>query len=564
MNHTITGAELIVQLLERQGVDRVAGIAGGAILPLHEARGGETRLRQVLARHPQAAGFIAQGMARLTGKAGVCVATAGAGLTNLLTAIADARMDSVPLVCIAGQVPLQRCGAPALQELKSGHLVDSITKANFLARSVEDLLWMIPEAFRIAESGRPGPVLLDVPEPVQSQRIALPLPPAPELRETGEDQRHPTGSAWATAAAMINAAQRPLLYLGSGVVKARAWDAARALAEKAALPTTTSLMALGSLPQGHALSLGPLGTYGRQASQRVLDECDLLIAVGARYDGRAGDSPGRLGPLAQIIDIDLDGGESGRPAGPTLALQADAARALQLLLPRVRSAAHPGWWARIDRLRADYPAEPAGASLADPGGLIAAVARLAGPEAVVSADVGQPQMWVARHYPFARPDHWLSSVGLGAMGFGLPAAMGAALAQPDLPNVCFTDDDSLLVNVQELATLAELNLPVKIVLLDPAAPGLARRLPGRLNPPHQMDWNHLSPTDYGKLAEAFGIRTWDLGQARSPQKRLEEALRAPGPALIRAPIAADRPALPKPIPRRSSLRVVEPCVDTEA
>jgi acetolactate synthase-1/2/3 large subunit len=564
MNHSQTGAELIVHLLERQGVDLVAGIPGGAILPLYEALGGDTRVRHVLARHEQAAGFIAQGMARVSGKAGVCLATSGPGVTNLLTAIADAKLDSVPLVCISGQVPQHLIGTDAFQEVKTGHLVDSITKANFFARSVEDLLWMIPEAFRIAESGRPGPVLVDVPKDVQLQRIALPLPPPPSLSETAEERRQPTGTAWATAAAMINAAQKPVLYLGGGVVKSGGWEAARAVAEKAGLPTTTSLMALGSLPDGHPLALGMLGMHGAKATNHVLDECDLLIAVGARFDDRATGQPAGFCPQAQIIHIDLDTREFGKIKMPALALQADARQALKTLLPRLRAQSRPGWLARIAALRAAFPAEPRRDSLHDPSGLIAAVAELAGPEALISTDVGQHQMWVAQHYPFARPDRWLTSGGLGTMGFGLPAAIGAALARPDLANVCFTGDGSLLMNVQELATLAELDLPVKIVLLDNAALGLVRQQQTLFYKQRHVASHYVTPTDFAKVAEAFGIPAYDLGRLSEPRAALEAAFRSAGPALIRVPVDADRQVLPMVVPGRSNLEAIgSELVDTE-
>lgn len=563
MDTSITGAELIVHLLETQGVDLVSGIPGGAILPLYEALGASTQLRHVLARHEQAAGFIAQGLARVTGKAGVCIATSGPGVTNLLTAIADAKHDSVPLVCITGQVPQHLIGTDAFQEVKTGHLVDPITKANFFARSVHDLVWMIPEAFRIAESGRPGPVVVDVPKDVQLQRIALPLPTAPTLRETGESPRAPTATDWATAAALINTAQRPVLYLGGGVVKARAWEAARALAEKAALPTVTTLMALGALPAGHPLNLGMLGMHGALATNRVLDECDLLIAVGARFDDRATGVPSGFCPGARIVHIDLDAREFGKIKTPTLALQCDAREALLRLLPRVRAEARTDWRARIATLRATYLPAPASDHLLEPAGLIAAVAKLAGREALVSTDVGQHQMWVAQHYPFARPDRWLTSGGLGTMGFGLPAAIGAALAAPELPNVCFTGDGSLLMNIQEFATLAELDLPVKIVLLDNAALGLVRQQQTLFYRQRHVASQYVTPTDFVRVAEAFGIRAWDLGRTRHPQQRLEEAFAAPGPALLRVPIAADRQVLPMVVPGRSNLEVVEQLVDTE-
>ena len=563
MDTSMTGAELIVHLLETQGADLVSGIPGGAILPLYEALGASTKLRHVLARHEQAAGFIAQGYARVAGRAGVCIATSGPGVTNLLTAIADAKHDSAPLVCITGQVPQHLIGTDAFQEVKTGHLVDPITKANFCARSVHDLVWMIPEAFRIAESGRPGPVVVDVPKDVQLQRIALPLPTAPTLRETGESPRAPTATDWAAAAALINTAQRPVLYLGGGVVKARGWEAARALAEKAALPTVTTLMALGALPAGHPLNLGMLGMHGALATNRVLDECDLLIAVGARFDDRATGAPAGFCPRARIVHIDLDAREFGKIKTPTLALQCDAREALLRLLPRVRAEARTDWRARIATLRATYPAEPPHDHMLEPAGLIAAVAKLAGPEALVSTDVGQHQMWVAQHYPFARPDRWLTSGGLGTMGFGLPAAIGAALAAPELPQVCFTGDGSLLMNIQELATLAELDLPVKIVLMDNAALGLVRQQQTLFYRQRHVASQYVTPTDFVRVAEAFGIRAWDLGRTRHPQRRLEEAFAAPGPALLRVPIAADRQVLPMVVPGRSNLEVVEPLVDTE-
>jgi acetolactate synthase-1/2/3 large subunit len=280
----LSGAELIVQLLERQGVKIVSGIPGGALLPLYQALGTSTQIRHVLARHEQGAGFIAQGMARVSGRAAVCLATSGPGVTNVLTALADAKLDSIPMVCITGQVSRHLIGTDAFQEVKTGYLAETITKANFIARSASDLLDLIPEAFRIAEGGRPGPVLIDVPKDVQMERVSFADWPAPGLAYAMPTLDH---ALIAQAAAMIDAAKRPVLYLGGGVVKARAQADALALAERAALPAAATLMALGAMPSGHPLALGMLGMHGARFTNQVMEDADLVIAVGARFDDRA-------------------------------------------------------------------------------------------------------------------------------------------------------------------------------------------------------------------------------------------------------------------------------------
>src|SRR5690349_13602757 len=354
-----SGAELIIHLLEQQGVRLIAGIPGGALLPLYEALGRSTVLRHILARHEQAAGFIAQGMSRITGKAGVCFATSGPGVTNIVTALADAKLDSVPLVCIAGQVPTALIGTDAFQEVPTVNIVRPITKASFFVRHASELWHVIPEAFRIAQSGRPGPVLIDVPKDVQTQLAGdEPIPPPairPQLAMTdNEDER------FDLVAQMIHAAHRPVLYIGGGVVKARAHRMIRELAERASLPVTSTLMGLGAIPDGHPLSIGMLGMHGARYTNLLIDECDLLIAIGARFDDRATGNPKKFAPHARIIHIDIDAGKFGKIKTADLSICADAGSATLALLERVAPDPRSLWLSRVQQLKASHPLQTPG------------------------------------------------------------------------------------------------------------------------------------------------------------------------------------------------------------
>jgi acetolactate synthase-1/2/3 large subunit len=550
----ITGAELIIRFLERQGVETVAGIPGGTVLPLYRALADST-LTHVLARHEQGAAFIAQGMARISGRAGVCFATSGPGMTNLVTAIADAKADSVPLLCFVGQVPRALIGTDAFQEVDTGRIVGAISKAFFHVGHANDLLTLLPEAFRIAEGGRPGPVVIELPKDVQTETIRAAWLPEPVRREAAAA---PDADTIAAAAAMIAAAQRPILYLGGGVTQARAREAALRLAERAQLPTTTTLMALGTLPPGHPLALGMLGMHGARWTNQALDECDLLIAVGARFDDRATGRADRFCPGAKVIHIDLDARELGKLRRPDLAIQADAGRALQALAATLTRSERGPWLARIAQLKQELPLRlPGIGDPRQPYGLIRAVARHAGEAAVITTDVGQHQMWVAQSYPFTRPERWLTSGGLGTMGFGLPAAIGAALALPQAPVVCFTGDGSLLMNVQELATLAELRLDVKIVVMDNAALGLVRQQQQLFYQGRFSGSVYAQPASCCAIAEAFGVPAYDLGIAHDADRALRVAFARPGPVLIRAPIAAEALVLPMVTPGAANTEVID-------
>lgn len=569
-----SGADLIIHLLERQGVALVAGIPGGALLPLYEALGRSTHIRHILARHEQAAGFIAQGMARLTGKAGVCFATSGPGVTNVVTALADAKLDSIPLVCIAGQVPTALIGTDAFQEVPTVDMVRPITKASFFVRNANELWHVIPESFRIAQSGRPGPVLVDVPKDVQLQ-LADEEPACADLHcELPLVSQHhaaiPTGDAsrhFDLAAQMINAAQRPVLYVGGGIVKARAHAAIRKLAERASLPVTSTLMALGSLPAGHALDIGMLGMHGARFTNLIIDECDLLIAIGARFDDRATGDPRKFAPRARIIHIDIDAREFGKIKPVDVSLCADAGVATQELLKRTPPTQRTLWLSRVNQLKHGHPLQtPDSHHLCSPYGIVQAVGAIAPADAIVTTDVGQHQMWVAQRFPFTRPDRWLTSGGLGTMGFGLPAAIGAALIAPDATTLCFTGDGSLLMNVQELATLAELHLNVKIVLLDNAALGLVRQQQELFYQERLVASVYTRPSRFVAIASAFGIPALDLSEQPDPHDALSRAIRTPGPVLIRVPIAATHHVLPMVAPGAANVdaldHIIEPALES--
>lgn len=542
MTETLTGAQITVRLLERQGIRTVAGIPGGAILPIYDALGQSTAIHHVLARHEQGAGFMAQGMARVSGLPAVCLASSGPGATNLLTAIADAKLDSIPLIAITGQVSRAMIGTDAFQEVDTYGLSIPITKHNFLVTSAEELLEVIPRAFQIAASGRPGPVLIDIPKDVQMQAIEIAEWPAP-----GAARPAPAAKAEqiAEAAAMINAAARPLLYLGGGVVHSEAATVAVDLAEKANLPTVMTLMALGAMPVDHPLSLGMLGMHAARFTNLALDECDLLIAVGARFDDRATGKVAAFCPQAKIIHIDIDPAELDKIKTAHIAITADVQEALTQLLPAVAENSREIWVDRINSLKAAHPLHMP--NLHEPlshFGLIRSVAACLDNEAVVATDVGQHQMWVAQAYPLRRPRQWLTSGGLGTMGFGVPAAIGAALAEPQRTVVCFTGDGSILMNIQELVTAAEENVNVKIILMNNGSLGLVHQQQTLFYGERLFASKFKATPDFIKVAQGFGIAAVDLDLAANPCAALMEAINRPGPCLIHASIDIEQKVFP--------------------
>jgi len=530
-----TGADLLIRLLERQGIDTIAGIPGGASLPLYDALR-SSRIRHVLARHEQGAGFIAQGMARATGRAAVCFGTSGPGATNLLTAIADAKLDSIPIVAITGQVPCAMIGTDAFQEIDTYGLTVPITKHNYLVRSADELLEIIPDAFRIAQSGRPGPVVVDVPKDVQQAAIdvaTLPEPGTPDPRPAIAP------ADVAAAAEMIAAAERPLLLIGAGVIAAGASERLRELAEKDSIPVASTLLGLGALPSHHPLFLGMVGMHAARSTNLALEECDLLIALGIRFDDRATGKVAAFCPGAKIIHVDIDASELGKIKQPALGIEGDVGDWLDIVLPRLGARRREPWLRRVDELRTEHPlATPGRDDPLQPYGAVHQTAALAGDGAIVTSDVGQHQMWAAQAFPFSSPRQWLTSGGLGTMGFGLPAAIGAALAYPERKVICFTGDGSLLMNLQELATAAEENVDVAVVLLNNGHLGLVRQQQQLFyGERYHASRFHAAP-DFAAIARGFGIEAYDLGRTADPRASLERALSRRGPCLINIPIPA--------------------------
>lgn len=538
----MSGAEIIIKLLERQGVRTIAGIPGGANLPLYDALGRQDGIKHILTRHEQGAGFIAQGMARVSGQPAVFFATSGPGATNTLTAIADAKLDSIPIICITGQVPLSMIGTDAFQEVDTYGLSVPITKHNFLVRSTEDLLRVIPDAFRIASSGRPGPVVIDVPKDVQTAEVefdAWPEPgrpdPTPELFP-GEIEH---------AATMINRAEKPILYLGGGVIQSDSAPEALAMAEKGGIPSAMTLMGLGTIPAGHPLNLGMLGMHAARYTNLALEECDLLIAVGVRFDDRATGKVPEFCPKAKVIHMDIDPSELDKIKTAHASVRGDVADVLKALLPLIEKRERAEWNGEVAALKAGHPMLVPGADdPTSPYGVILKAAELAGDRAIVCTDVGQHQMRTAQVYPFRHPRHWLTSGGLGTMGFGMPAALGAALAAPDQPVLCFSGDGSIMMNIQDLATAMEYDIPVKIILTNNNALGLVRQQQDLFYGKRYVASDYTRQVDFIKIAEGFGIRTHDLGCCDDPAATLAQALAEPGPALIHVPISPDEPVYP--------------------
>ncbi|MCK7452215.1 acetolactate synthase large subunit [Enterobacter chengduensis] len=547
-----TGAQLIVHLLERQGITIVAGIPGGTVLPLYDALSQSTKIRHVLARHEQGAGFIAQGMARTQGKPAVCMACSGPGATNLVTAIADARLDSIPLICITGQVPSSMIGTDAFQEVDTYGISIPITKHNYLVRDISELPQVISDAFRIAQSGRPGPVWIDIPKDVQTAEIeidALPEPgdraPAPEF--SAESVRD--------AAAMINAAKRPVLYLGGGAINAA--DEVRQFAEKASLPTTMTLMALGMLPKAHPLSLGMLGMHGARSTNYILQEADLLIVMGARFDDRAIGKTEQFCPNAKIIHVDIDRAELGKIKQPHVAIQGDVAEVLSQLIPQTDATDRADWSQLVADLQREFPgAIPTEGDPLSHYGLINAVAACVDDSAIITTDVGQHQMWTAQAYPLNRPRQWLTSGGLGTMGFGLPAALGAALANPDRKVICFSGDGSLMMNIQEMATAAENQLDVKIILMNNEALGLVHQQQSLFYKQGVFAATYPGMINFMQIAAGFGLHTCDLNAEEDAHAALQAAISRPGPALIHVRIDPEQKVYPMVPPGAANTEMV--------
>jgi acetolactate synthase-1/2/3 large subunit len=546
------GADRLIEALRHEGVDVVFGLPGGASLPLHDALH-DAPIRHVLVRHEAGAGHAAEGYAKATGRVGVALVTSGPGATNLVTPIADAHMDSVPTVFITAQVRSDLRGTDAFQECDVIGMTLPIVKHSIAIESADDVADAVHEAFLVARTGRPGPVVVDVPADVAKGPAraghAEPALPGYRTRST------PHGGQLRKAAHAIAEARRPVLYAGGGVVHAEASDELAALARQANLPVTTTLMALGAFPASDPRWLGMLGMHGRRVANWAMDEADLIVAVGARFDDRVTGELASFAPAAKVVHIDVDASEIGKNRAVHVPVVGDARRALAGIAERLSEldpdpARLEAWWARIDAWRAEHPprtAEHADGTIDPEAALDALQAATAG-EAIVTTDVGQHQMWAANRLKFDRPRNWLTSGGLGTMGFGLPAALGAQVARPDATVVCVTGDGSLVMNVQELATAVEEQLPVKVVLLDNAGLGMVRQQQDLFWDGRRAASALGGALDWELVARGFGVAARSVDDPDGLDDALAETLAEPGPALLRIGIPADTDCLPMFVP----------------
>jgi acetolactate synthase I/II/III large subunit len=483
MTREITGAQSLVHSLEAVGADVVFGIPGGAILPAYDPLFDSTRVRHVLVRHEQGAGHAAEGYAQATGRVGVCMATSGPGATNLVTPIADAYMDSVPIVAITGQVPSAAIGTDAFQEADICGITLPITKHNFLVQSADDIPRTIAEAFHLAATGRPGPVLVDLPKDVlQAVTGVLPheiWPPALDLAGYRPVTR-PHAKQVREAARLISSARRPVLYIGGGVLKARAAAELRILAEVTGIPVVTTLMARGAFPDSHPQHLGMPGMHGSVTAVTALQKADLLIALGTRFDDRVTGKLSSFAPHAAVIHADIDPAEIGKNRPADVPIVGDCREVIADLIVAVQAepkADIAAWWDQLRHWRETYPLgydHPADGSLA-PQYVIDRLGKIAGPETVFAAGVGQHQMWASQFISYEHPYTWLNSGGAGTMGYAVPAAMGAKVGRPDATVWAIDGDGCFQMTNQELATCALENIPIKVAIINTGSLGMVRQ-----------------------------------------------------------------------------------------
>ncbi len=539
----ITVAEALIRCLEKENVEVIFGYPGGAILPVYDALYHSSKIKHVLVRHEQGAVHAADGYARVTGKVGVCMATSGPGATNLVTGIANAYMDSIPLVVITGQVSTEQIGTDAFQEVDIFGITMPITKHNYLVKDPEKLPAIIKNAFHIASTGRPGPVLVDLPKDVAQTLIAFKYPANVKLRGYKPTYRgHP--SKIHEIAEMIKGAKRPVIYAGGGIVASDAAEELLKLAEAISAPVTNTFMGLASFPGDHPLFLGMPGLHGTRYANMAITECDLLIALGARFDDRVTMKVKAFAPQATVIHIDIDPAEIGKIVSVHVPLVGDVKMILQALLPLLEKTDRSQWLSRIRELKEEHPLSYSREGNLKPQFVIEQLSRLTGGEAIVATDVGQHQMWVAQYYRFKKPRSLVSSGGLGCMGFGLPAAIGASIGCPGKPVVLVTGDASIQMTMQELGTMIEQGAVVKIVILNNLALGLVRQLQEFYCEGRYIAVNFRFQPDFEVLAKAYGIPGYTLQTEEDVTGMLPEILSMPGPAVVNCIVPADENVSP--------------------
>jgi acetolactate synthase I/II/III large subunit len=562
LSELLSGSQIVCRVLLEQGVDLLFGYPGGAIMPFYHALPEYPGLRHVLVRHEQAAAHAADGYARVTGRAGVCVATSGPGATNLVTGLATAHMDSTPVVAITGQVPRAMMGRDAFQETDIIGITQPITKHNVLVEDIEDLADAMRDALAIAVEGRPGPVLVDIPKDVQQAKTNWAdgrtggradgprHEPASVSAAPLRSARPPVRpSALADAVRLIREAERPLIMAGHGIIQSGAYEELRTLAERTGIPVITTLLGISGFPESHPLHLGMPGMHGEVHVNRAIQQADLILGVGLRFDDRVTGNLAGFARSAKVIHVELDPSEIGKNVATDIGLVGDAREILRALLAEVAPRDCEAWRAAI----ADFvrPRHQSFRGDLSPETILGAIDEAGGGRCTIVSDVGQHQMWVAKLYPYRRPNTHITSGGLGTMGFAVPAAMGAALARPDEPVWAISGDGGFQMNMQEIATMVQEGIPVKMAVFNNGYLGMVRQWQQFFHGRRYSATPIWSP-DYVRLAEAYGIFGRRVERGDQVDDAVREAIVHPGPALVEFLIEQEANVFPM-IPPGASL-----------
>ena len=539
-----TGAKILVEGLQREGVDTIFGYPGGVILPVYDELY-DSPIRHILVRHEQAAAHAADGYARASGRVGVCMATSGPGACNLVTGIATAYMDSVPMVALTGQVPTSLLGNDAFQEADITGITLPITKHSYLVKRTVDVDQVVREAFYIARTGRPGPVLIDLPKDVTAGQIEE-VPPAPEKVHLRGYQPTLKGHTRQIdrAIELIEKAERPVIYAGGGIIASDASGELVQLAERLLCPVATTLMGLGCIPCDHPLNLGMLGMHGTVYANYAVTECDLLIALGVRFDDRVTGKVPTFAPHAQIIHVDIDPAEIGKNKQVDVPIVGDVRSVLQAVLLRLKKREdRKHWLSKVRAWMRKHPLSYRNDGCLRPQYVVQELSNLLKGEGIIVSEVGQNQMWTAQWYCFRKPRSWLSSGGLGTMGYGLPAAMGAHFARPDEVVVDIAGDGSFQMNIQELGTVAANKIPVKVVILNNMFLGMVRQWQ-ELFYDRRYSFTELPPVDFVGIAKAYGIDGLRVDQCEEVPSALRTMLDTDGPFILDVRIEREENVFP--------------------
>ena len=550
------GADAVIKLIADQGITTIFGYPGGAIMPIYDAIY-DSSIEHLLCRHEQGAGFAAIGYARASGKTGVCLATSGPGATNLITALADALLDSVPIVAITGQVPTHLIGTDSFQEIDILGMSLSCTKHSFIVTEIDELIPTIIQAFEIARSGRPGPVLIDIPKNIQTAELEFKLP----LQAVKKTESYSHDSV-KQAVELIEESDQPILYIGGGVGIANAVEELRTFISTTRIPSVVTLKGLGCITKDTEGYLGMLGMHGLKAANLAVQECDLLIAIGARFDDRVTGHLASFAPKAKVIHLDIDKAEIGKLRAVTLSICEEFQHVLPALTQRITKD-FKIWCEKIETLKkihyADYQ-HPSDFIYAP--AMLNSLAHQLPKDSVITCDVGQHQMWVAQHMFFERPENHLSSGGLGTMGFGLPAAIGAQIVRPDSTVVVVSGDGSFMMNVQELTTIKRQKLPIKILLIDNQRLGMVKQWQELFFDKRYSETDLSDNPDFVRMAAAFDIKGRTITHAAEVQAGIKAMLNSEGAFLLHVTIDEKLNVWPLVPPGASNKDMIEENRDT--